>query len=98
MAVDVTSERERVGSDELIARGVDDKTTTNGKSVRLNLVLPERSASRLENLKRLTEATSYTEVIRNAIRLYEAAVMEYERGNKLQIVDKNGKPLGVNIF
>jgi hypothetical protein len=69
-----------------------------GGQLRLNLVLPAKSAERLDNLRKLTEASSYTEVIRNALRLYDGIVMEYEKGNKVQIVDQSGRPLGVSIF
>ena len=69
-----------------------------GNALRINLLLPDRSAERLENLKKITEASSYAEVIRNAIRLYEAIIMEYEKGSKVQIIDKDGKPSGVSIF
>lgn len=65
---------------------------------RLSLVLPAKSVERLEKLKMLTEASSFAEVIRNALRLYEAVVVEYEKGNKVQIVDKAGTPLTLNIF
>ncbi|MBI2714851.1 MAG: ribbon-helix-helix protein, CopG family [Rhizobiales bacterium] len=92
-------QKEKLQDDELIlSRSANKVSSIRHKSLRLNLVLPDKSASRLEKLKELTEASSYTEVIRNAIRLYEAMVMEYEKGNKVQIVDKDGHPTGVNIF
>jgi hypothetical protein len=72
--------------------------SVRGKTVRLNLLLPQQSAARLERLKELTEASSYTEVIRNAIRVYEAIIQEYEKGNKVQFVDKDNRPLGVSVF
>lgn len=65
---------------------------------RLNLVLPAKSIERLDRLKQTTEATSYAEVIRNAIRLYEAIVGEYEKGHKVQILDAHGKPMSLSIF
>ena len=97
MAVGVAREKQGLRNEEL-ATEVQEKSATRGRMVRLNLVLPDKSASRLEKLKELTEASSYTEVIRNAIRLYEAIVMEYEKGNKVQIVDEKGQVLGVSIF
>jgi len=96
VAVGVARKKEGLRNVELVE--VQEKSAMRGRTVRLNLVLPDKSASRLEKLKELTEASSYTEVIRNAIRLYEAIVMEYEKGNKVQIVDKDGKPLGTSIF
>lgn len=65
---------------------------------RLNLLLPAKSIERLDRLKEKTEAASYTEVIRNAIRLYEAIVLEYEKGNKVQILDAEGRPTSLSIF
>lgn len=98
MAVAVAPENAQLRDDGLILPGVQNKTVTRNRMIRLNLVLSDRSATRLETLKGLTEASSYTEVIRNAIRLYEAIIMEYEKGNKVQIIDKNGTPLGISIF
>jgi hypothetical protein len=79
-------------------RVVKEDSAAGSKTLRLNLVLSDRSADRLKNLKKLTEASSFTEVIRNALRLYEGIVMEYENGHKVQIVDKDGKPLAMSIF
>lgn len=103
MAVDAAvhkkQARERLRPDELvIPGGENESSSTRGKSLRLNLLLPGKSAERLERLKELTEASSYTEVIRNSIRLYEAIVLEYEKGRKVQIVDDKGNPTGVAIF
>lgn len=74
------------------------ETIARADTSRLSLVLPAKSVERLEKLKLMTEASSFAEVIRNAIRLYEAVVVEYEKGNKVQIVDKAGTPLTINIF
>ena len=67
-------------------------------TMRLNLLLPAKSIERLDRLKDKTEAASYTEVIRNAIRLYEAIIAEYEKGNKVQILDSAGRPTSLSIF
>lgn len=40
---------------------------------------------RLQRLKERTEAASYAEVIRNALRLYEAMVAEAEQGREFAI-------------
>lgn len=53
--------------------------------VRMQLVLPPRSAERLDLLKDLTESTSYAEVVRNALRVYEALVTEAREGNEVLI-------------
>ena len=84
-------------TDEAAARS---KSAVSAKAdvARLNLLLPAKSIERLDRLKEKTEAASYTEVIRNAIRLYEAIVLEYEKGNKVQILDAEGRPTSLSIF
>lgn len=62
------------------------KTTT-----RVQLELPEPSFARLNELKSKTEATSYAEVIKNALRLYEAMIAEAEKGNEIAVRDRSGK-------
>ncbi|NJD36147.1 MAG: ribbon-helix-helix protein, CopG family [Betaproteobacteria bacterium] len=62
------------------------KTTT-----RVQLELPESSMERLRALREKTEATSYAEVIKNSLRLYEALIKEAESGNQVCIKDRKGK-------
>ena len=57
---------------------------------RLSLVLPERSAQRLNALVEKTEAKGYADVMRNALRLYEAIVQETEQGNEICIRGRDG--------
>jgi hypothetical protein len=45
---------------------------------------------RLNALKLKTEAASYTEVFKNALRLYEALIEETEQGRRFLIRDENG--------
>ncbi len=47
--------------------------------------MPPRSIERLERLQVITEASSYAEVMRNALRLYEALIDEVEAGNEIMI-------------
>ncbi|MGH6900027.1 MAG: ribbon-helix-helix protein, CopG family [Geminicoccaceae bacterium] len=58
---------------------------------RLSLVLPERSAQRLSMLVKKTEANGYTDVMKNALRLYEAIVEETEQGNEICIRRQDGQ-------
>lgn len=60
----------------------------NAKRVQLDL--QEKALSRLQDLKVKTEAGSYAEVIKNALRLYEAVIDEAERGNSFMVKDKSG--------
>lgn len=52
---------------------------------RIQMDLPPRSVERLKRLQQLTEAVSYAEVMRNALRLYEALIVEVENGNEVLI-------------
>jgi Ribbon-helix-helix protein, copG family len=61
------------------------------KTTRVQLELPESSFERLKNLRDKTEASSYAEVMKNALRLYEALVAEAERGNEICVKQSDGK-------
>ncbi|HAC59196.1 MAG: hypothetical protein CMI62_12605 [Parvibaculum sp.] len=53
---------------------------------------------RLQQLKEKTEAASYAEVIRNALRLYEALIQEAERGAEFQVKEPDGTSVPYRIF
>ncbi|KJB89866.1 hypothetical protein N826_12780 [Skermanella aerolata KACC 11604] len=53
---------------------------------------------RLEALKIKTDASTYTEVFKNALRLYDALIEEIENGNDLYIKDKEGNFIAYKIF
>ena len=57
---------------------------------RVQLDFAPRSLERLNALKLKTEASSYAEVVRNALRLYEALIEETEGGKQFLTRDKNG--------
>lgn len=65
------------------------------QSHRMQVVLPARSYRRLENLVTLTEAASMAEVIREALRLYEAIMIEADQGAEIEIVRPNGERVKV---
>jgi len=75
-------------------RGLGSKSKSNEKSrastERLHVAFTPRMMERLDYLKEKTEAASYTEVLRNAMRLYDALVQEVEDGNELCVRDKEG--------
>ena len=58
---------------------------------RVQLDMPEKAMSRLQDLKEKTESTSYAEVIKNALRLYEAVIAEAEAGNAFLIRSPSGE-------
>jgi len=60
------------------------------KTTRVQLELPESSMERLRTLREKTEAASYAEVMKNALRLYEALIKEAESGNQVCIKNNNG--------
>lgn len=71
----------------------EDRDTT-----RVQLELPPQAMERLQQLKEKTEAASYAEVIRNALRLYEALIQEAERGAEFQVKEPDGTAVPYRIF
>ena len=59
------------------------------KKNRVQLDFAPRSMERLHALKLRTEASSYAEVVKNALRLYEALIEETEDGKQFFVRDKN---------
>ena len=53
--------------------------------------LPEQSVDRLEKMKEVAGLTSYTEVIRQSLQLYEWMVKEVQNGSEIEVRDANGK-------
>jgi hypothetical protein len=71
-----------------------------GKSKhRLNLIIPGRAMERLEWLRDRTDAASHTEVIRQALFVYEQLVERVSDGSKLMEKTANGQllPLPISI-
>jgi hypothetical protein len=67
--------------------GLQKKSTSSQK--RLNIVLPERTMDRINNVKELTLAPSVTDVIRTAILTYEA-LAEYAADGNSFFMKKDG--------
>jgi hypothetical protein len=57
---------------------------------RVQFDLLVRSMERLNSLKLRTEAVSYAEVVKHALRLYEALIEETESGRQFFVRDENG--------
>ena len=53
---------------------------------------------RLNGLKLKTEAASYAEVVKNALRLYEALIEETESGKQFFVQDQNGTLSPYRLF
>lgn len=75
------------------AGGEGERTTT-----RVQLEMPPQAMDRLQRLKDKTEAASYAEVIRNALRIFEALVQEHEQGAEFQLKRPGGETVAYRIF
>ena len=67
-------------------------------TTRVQLELPPQAMERLQRLKEKTEAASYAEVIRNALRLLEALVEEHEKGSEFALKRPDGETVAYKIF
>lgn len=75
-------------------------TDDNGEAIRnrVQFDLPPRSMERLNALKRKTEAASYAEVVKNALRLYEALIEETDAGKQFLVRDAAGVVSPYRLF
>jgi hypothetical protein len=64
---------------------------------RVQMDMPAKSFERLERLRDVTEAASYAEVMRNALRLYEAMIDEVEAGHEIMI-KRGGVTAPLKVF
>jgi hypothetical protein len=84
------------------ARGeAEDRTQEKGKALkkyRVQLDFAPRSMERLNALKLKTEAASYAEVVKNALRLYEALIEETENGKQFLVRDEAGTIAPFRMF
>ncbi|WP_428486326.1 hypothetical protein [Rhodopila sp.] len=65
---------------------------------RVQFDLPPRSMERLNILKLKTEAASYAEVVKNALRLYEALIEETEAGKQFYVRSETGTLAPYRLF
>lgn len=65
---------------------------------RVQMDMPPKSVARLRHLQNVTEASSYAEVVRNALRLYEALIDEAESSSEFLIQREDGVPVKFPIF
>ena len=70
-----------------------ERTTT-----RVQLEMPPQAMERLQKLKEKTEAASYAEVIRNALRVFEALIQEHDSGAEFSLKRPNGETVAYRIF
>ena len=67
-------------------------------TTRVQLEMPPQAMERLQKMKDRTEAASYAEVIRNALRLFEALVEEHEKGSEFSLKRTDGEVVQYKIF
>jgi hypothetical protein len=67
-------------------------------TTRVQLELPPQAMERLQRLRDKTEAASYAEVIRNALRVFEALVDEHTGGAEFSLKRPNGEVIAYKIF
>jgi hypothetical protein len=60
------------------------------ETTRVQMELPLRSHERLLALKEKTEATTYAEVMKNALRLYEAVLQQHDAGRRMYMKGEDG--------
>lgn len=78
--------------------GIDAACNMHTMSKRITFEFPPKAEERLNTLKVKTEAVSYAEVVKNALRLYEAMIEEVESGKQLFVHDKDGAAVPFNPF
>lgn len=66
--------------------------------MRIQLDFPPKAVRRLKVLKIRTEAASYAEVFKNALRVYEAMIDEAEAGREFLTRDKDGETTAFKPF
>lgn len=74
------------------------ETANTPKKNRVQLDFAPRSMERLNALKSKTEAASYAEVVKNALRLYEALIEETESGKQFLVRDTDGVVAPFRLF
>ena len=88
------AEAMRAAADAMDARAQSGERTTT----RVQLEMPPQAMERLQRLKEHTEAASYAEVIRNALRLFEALIEEHEKGAEFSLRRPDGETVAYKIF
>jgi hypothetical protein len=76
----------------------EDIETGERATTRVQLEMPPQAMERLQKLKDRIEAASYAEVIRNALRLFEALVDEHEKGSEFSLKRADGEIVQYKIF
>lgn len=65
---------------------------------RVQLDMPPKAFERLQSLKAETEASTYAEVIKNALKLYAAIIELHRSDGKLMVQQKDGSIAPLIVF
>jgi hypothetical protein len=74
------------------------KGSSGKPTARVQFDVSSRSMERLTALKDKIEANSYAEVVKNALRLYEALIEEVEKGSQFLVRDSEGNLSPFRMF
>lgn len=74
-----------------------EKVQNIGKT-RVQFDLTPRAMALLTELKEKTDAASYAEVVKNALKLYDGLISEVEKGSEFLIRDKDGQVAPFRMF
>jgi hypothetical protein len=87
--------QERAENDDADAR---DNVRKFPPKSRVQLDLTPRAMALLVELKEKTEAATYAEVFKNAMKLYDGIISEVEKGTEFLIRDKDGRVSEFRMF
>ena len=74
------------------------KSDASKDTTRVQLELQPRAMMRLRNLKEDTEASTYAEVVKSALRLYEFVVEQNENGAEFFVRARDGTVMSLPIL
>jgi hypothetical protein len=77
---------------------VAEEKTRSAEKTRVQFDLPPRSMKILVELKDKTDAVSYAEVFKNALKLYDGIISEVEKGNQFLVRDASGNMTEFKMF
>ncbi|UBM09992.1 ribbon-helix-helix protein, CopG family [Cupriavidus metallidurans] len=74
------------------------ESSDKAKTTRVQLELPDKAMGRLRALRDKTEAASYSEVVKNALRLYESMISQCEAGRRVFVKGQDGQLVEYEVF
>ncbi len=80
-----------------VAHITEEKGRSNEKT-RVQFDLPPRAMKILAELKDKTDASSYAEVFKNALKLYDGIITEVEKGKQFLVRDASGETTEFKMF